>query len=381
LILVVSILNSSIPFEGVLSMATPRALVRFGLFALVSLVPAQTAPTSYSISQNINMPGATSTVYRNGSKALIVTSMPAQGSTPASRSSALYDIGAGVSYSWNPDDKNVPCGANHFSGDWGDPFAQSSDVEAAIQKGDLKPAGNETIDGIAANVYAGTTEGANVKAWLDAKDGLVLRAEMSAPGAAPMRVIDVTKVSFAAPAASLFALPAVCTGVKPPPTPAELIADETGDDAANYVSAFTGPGSKDNCDVVLRVVQAKTMTPLTNVQVAIDTQYDQNDPNPPHYEFGVGNDGTETFAGGHLHQITTGIHDGVVDLGSSLPAYFNMVVNAVHPGHSGGSGLFYRQCFAPTTVLLFLYKDYAQSGESVDALWVKSGKYATPPAH
>jgi hypothetical protein len=43
--------------------------------------------------------------------------------------------------------------------------------------------------------------------------------------------------------------------------------------------------------------------------------------------------------------------------------------------------LFYRQCFAPTTVLLFLYKDYAQSGESVDALWVKSGKYATPPAH
>jgi hypothetical protein len=360
---------------------TPRIAVCLGMVVLAPFAFAQTPPTSYTIAQNLSTPGMTSTVYRSGAKALTVTSLPAQGSTPASVTYSLYDLASGTDYAWNPNDSNIPCSVGTFSGDWGDPFAQSADLQGDITKGDLKPAGNETIDGIAANVYAGTTEGANLKAWVDTKDGLILRLEMSAPGSAPMRVIDVTKVSFAAPAASLFTLPARCAGLKPPPTPAQIIADETGDDAANYLSAFTGPGSKNECDVVLRVVQAKTMAPLTNVQVAIDTQYNQNDPNPPHYDFGVANDGTETFSGGHLQQITTGIHNGVVDLGSSLPLYFNMVVNAVHPGHSGGSGLFYRQCFAPTTVLLFLYKDYGQSDESVDALWVKSGKYASPPAN
>jgi hypothetical protein len=360
---------------------TPRTAACFGLLALAALVQAQNAPTAYTISQNLGTPGMTSTIYRSGAKVLTETRMPAQGATPAMHSLSLYDLAKGVSYSWNPDDKNVPCNAGTFSGDWGDPFAQSADFEAAIAKGDLKPAGSETIDGMAANVYAGTTEGANLKAWLDTKDGLVLRVEMSGPGAAATRVIDLTNVSFTSPAATLFVLPAECAGVKPPPTPAELIADETGDSADNYVSAFTGPGSQGNCDVVLRVVKAKTMTPLMPLQVAIDTQYDQNDPNPPHYDFGVANSGRETFSGGHLHEITTGIHDGMLDLGSTLPPYFNMVVNAVHPGHSGGSGLFYRKCFAPTTVLLFIYKNFGQFDEGVDALWVKSGKYATVPAH
>jgi hypothetical protein len=359
---------------------TPRIAACPGLLALAFLAHAE-APTFYTITQNAPTPGATSTLYRSGSRVLNIFSSPAQGATPASRTYTLYDLAAGVSFSWNPDDKNVPCSANHFSGDWGDPFAQSTDLQAAIAKGDLKPAGTETIDGLEAQVFAGTTEGANLKAWLDAKDGLVLRVEMSAPGSAPMRAIDVTRVSFASPDGSLFVLPAECAGVKPPPTPAELIADETGDDAANYVSAFAGPGSKDSCDVVLRVVEAKTMSPLTNLQVAIDTEYNQNDPNPPHYEFGVGNDGTETFSGGHLHQIPTGPHNSSINLGSSLPPYWNMVVNAVHPGHSGGPGMFYRQCFAPTTVLLYIYKNYGQSNEAVDALWVKSGKYATAPAH
>jgi hypothetical protein len=36
---------------------------------------------------------------------------------------------------------------------------------------------------------------------------------------------------------------------------------------------------------------------------------------------------------------------------------------------------------APTTVLLFLYKNYGQQDESVDALWVKAGKNAAPPAN
>ena len=360
-------------------MSTPRALVCLCMLACAPLMHAQTPPTAYAITQADGSPGATTTIYRLGSKALMVVFLPAQGATPASTTNNLIDIAAGTNLSWNPNDSNVGCSAGTFSGDWGDPFAMTAELSADIAKGDLKPAGTETIDGIPTQVYTGSSQGTTLKAWLDQKDGLVLRAEMSAPNTPPTAIVNLTKVSFAAPPASLFAVPAICAGIKPPPTPAQLIADETGDDPSNYVSAFTGPGSQNSCNVVLRVVQAKTMAPLTNLQVAIDTQYDQNDPNPPHYTFGVADDGTETFSGGHLRQITTGIHGNMVDLGT-VPPYFNLVVNAVHRGHSGGTGLIYRQCFAPTTVLLFLYKDYGQQDESVDALFVKAGKYAAPPA-
>ena len=361
-------------------MATPRILACVCLLAFAPLMQSQTAPSAYTITQNLTTPGSTSTVYRSGSKALVAISLPAQGSTPASRTFSLYDIAAGVSYSWNPDDSNVPCSANNFSGDWGDPFAMTADLEKDIAKGDAKPSGTETVDGIAAQVYTASSPDATEKVWLDQKDGLVLRVQLAAPGQPPGLFVDITRVSFAAPDPALFAVPSKCAGQKPPPTAAQVIADETGDDAANYVTAFTGPGSQNSCNVVMRVLQAPAMTPLTDLQVAIDTQYDQNDPNPPHYNFGVADNGTMTFAGGHLTQITTGIHGSTVDLGTP-PPYFNLVVNAVHPGHSAGPGLIYRQCFAPTTVLLFLYKNYGQQNESVDALWAKSGKYATPPAN
>ena len=165
-------------------------------------------------------------------------------------------------------------------------------------------------------MYAGTTQGANVKAWIDMKDGLVIRVQISSPGAAVMTMVDVTKVSFVTPAASRFRTAGgVRWPVKPPPTAAQLIADETGDDPANYVNGMYGPGSKNSCSVVLRVVNAKTMTPITHIQVAIDTSY--NVDNPPHYESGVHNDGTETFSGGGIHEITNMVHNGVVQPGNS----------------------------------------------------------------
>lgn len=359
-------------------MSTPRTVVCLALLATSAFLSAQTAPpTAYTITQSVGTSGATSTIYRSGTKALVVFNQPAQGATPASSSNTLYDIAAGTNLTWNPNDSNVGCSAGTFSGDWGDPFAAIAELSADIANGNLKPAGTETIAGISATIYTGSTQGVNVKAWIDQKDSLLIRAESNAPNTAPTIFVDLTKVSFSAPPASMFAVPAICAGVKAPPTPAQLIAAETGDDAANYVSAFTGPGSQNSCNVLLRVVQAPSLAPLTNIQVAIDTQFDQNDPNPPHYTFGVGADGTETFSGGHIRVITTGIHDGMVNLGA-VPPYFNLVVNAIHPGHSGGPGLIYRQCFAPTTVLLFLYKNYGQQDESVDALWVKSGKNATP---
>jgi hypothetical protein len=119
------------------------------------------------------------------------------------------------------------------------------------------------------------------------------------------------------------------------------------------------------------------MTPINRYQVAIDTTY--NVDNPPHYVTGVGRDGTETFSGGGMHEITSQIRNGMLRI-DNPPPYFNLDVNLINPGQGSGGGLVYRQCFAPQTVLLYVVKDRGKPSQSADTLWVKSGKYSTIPA-
>lgn len=360
-------------------MPTPRALICLGLFALAPLMQAQTPPTAYTITQNGNSPGATTTVYRNGSKVLAIVNEPAQGSTPAMRIYSLYDLAASIDYTWSPETIPIPCSSGTFSGDWGDPFAMTAEVEKDIASGDIKPAGTETINGIATQIYVGSNAQATEKVWFDQKDALVIRAQLAGAGAPLMTLVDIANVSFAPPDPKLFIPPPACAGQKPPRTAAQLMTDETGDDPANFVNGMYGPGSANSCNVVLRTVQAKSMTPITNIQVAIDTQYDQNNPNPPQYNFGVRADGSQTYSGGHVREITSQVQNGMVSLGTP-PAYFMLSVNVIQPGRAAGMGLVYRQCFAPTTVLLYVVKDYGQQDQNGDFLWAKSGKYATPPA-
>jgi hypothetical protein len=360
-------------------MSTPRVLACLCALACSPVLNAQTPPTAYIITQSVGTTGGSSTIYRSGSKIVVDFVQPAQGDTPASRSHSLYDLTAGTNTTWDPEASPIPCTVNTLSGDWGDPFAMTADVTASIAKGDLKPAGTETLAGIATQVYVGSSQGASIKAWLDQKDSLVIRAQMSAPNAPPMTLVDIIKVSFTAPPASLFVLPASCAGVKPPPTPADLISAETGDDAANWVNANNGPGSANSCTILVRVVAAKTMAPIDRkYQAAIDTTFDQNNPTPPHYEFGVGNDGTSTYSGGGLHEITDQIHNGMLRI-DNPPAYFMFGVNIPTPNHGADVGLIYRQCFAPVTVLYDVIKDPANPADGDDWLYAKSGKYAAPP--
>jgi hypothetical protein len=221
----------------------------------------------------------------------------------------------------------------------------------------------------------------NLKAWIDQKDGLVIKSGFGAPGSPMTFMVNVRSISLATPPASLFVLPAACASVKPPPTAAELMAAETGDSGANFVNAIYGPGSKNSCSIVLRVVAAKTMTPINRkFQVAIDTTYNQDSPNPPHYVFGVGNDGTSTYSGGGLHEITNQVHNGMLRI-DNPPAYFNLGVNIPTPNHGADVGLIYRQCFAPTTMLYFVVKDPSNPANGGDWLYAKAGKYAALPAH
>ena len=362
-------------------MSIARILVSLSLVPAGSLVFAQAVPsTSYTITQANagGAAGATTTVYRSGSKVLMEMAQSAQNGSPATRSLTLYDLNTGTSWSWDPAASSPECSSGKFSGDWGDPFAMTAELNAGIAKGDLKPAGTETVAGVPTEIYAGSSGQTSIKAWLDGKDGLVMRAQMSGPGSPAVTLVDIRKVSFAAPSPSLFALPAACAGVKPPPSEADVIAEETGDDGANYVNGMYGPGSSNSCSVVLRVVNAKTMTPIPHIQVAIDTTYDVD--HPPHYDFGMHNDGSQTFSGGGIREITSQVRNGRVSLGTP-PAAFMLGVNLIQPGRGAGMGLVYRQCFAPTTVLLYVVKDYGQASQSGDFLWVKGGKYGVPPAN
>ena len=361
-------------------MSTPRVSACLCALGCALLLNAQTPPTAYTITQSIGTAGATSTVYRSGAKALVDFIQPAQAGTPASRSYNFYDLTAGTNTSWNPDASPIQCSVATFTGDWGDPFSMTADVNAGIAKGELKPAGTETIDGISAQIYAGTTQGVDLRAWLDQKDSLVMRLQMGGPNTPPMTMVDVIKVSFTPPPASRFDVPAACAGLKPPPTAAELIAAETGDSGANWVSAIYGPGSTNSCSIVVRVVAAKTMAPINRkFQAAIDTTYDQNNPTPPHYEFGVGNDGTSTYSGGGLHEITDQIHNGMLRI-DNPPAYFMFGVNIPTPNHGADVGLIYRQCFAPVTMLYDVIKDPSNPADGGDWLYAKSGEYAVPPS-
>jgi hypothetical protein len=361
-------------------MLTPRYPTCFAFLTLASLVPAQTPPIAYTITEAVAFPpaGSTMTIYRSGSKVLVDVFRPADSGTPASHALSFNDIAVGASWSWDPAAKPISCNASRFSGDWGDPFAMTSDLLKSIAKGDLKPAGVEAVAGIPTKIYTGVSNGTSIKAWLDDKDGLVMRVMIGNPGGALMPLIDIKKVALTPPPPSLFVLPAACASVKPPPTPAEAMAEETGDSGDNFVNAIYGPGSTNSCSIVLRVVAAKTMAPLNRkFQVAIDTTYNQDNPTPPSYQFGVGNDGTATYSGGGLHEITNQVRNGTLRI-DNPPSYFNLSMNIVSPGQGAGVGLIYRQCFAPVTNLYYIVKDPSDLTKGADFLYAKSGKYAAP---
>jgi len=361
-------------------MPAPRILAFVGIIAVLSLAHAQTPPTAYTITQALQGgEDGTMTIYRNGSQVVFEYRHAAKpDGTPASHSLSFYDLTAGVSHTWDPSINPPSCSVGKFSGDWGDPFASTAELTAAIAKGDLKPAGPETIGGIPTKVYAGVTQGTNLKVWLDEKDGLVIRLAFGAPGAAMQNMVDIRSVTFAPPPASILTMPAYCASVKPPPTPAELIADETGDSGDNFVNGLYGPGSTNSCSIVIRVVAAKTMAPVTRPwQFAIDTTFNQDHPSP--YTFGVGNDGTSTFSGGSIHEISNQIHNDMLRI-DNPPATFYKAMNVKQPGRGTEAGMIYRQCFAPVTMLYYVMKDPADIGKGADWLYAKAGKYAAVPA-
>jgi hypothetical protein len=344
---------------------------------------AQTAPapTVYSLTETNAMFGPVFTVniYRNGSQALLDSQSPASTTMPkAIHTRALYDLNTHQSLSWDLIDSSIPCGKSNFSGSWGDPFADSDSLLDDLNKENPKQVGTATVLGFSAKILEATGPDGTVRAWVDVKTGLVLKALSIPPSGAPQTIIEVTKVSFAPPPASIFAIPANCAAAAAGPrvpSEADRIAELTGGNPQDFVKAIYGPGSQNSCSMLFRVVKAGSMEPIASgYQVGVDLIV-ATEPTPS-YKIGIGTNGHSTFSGGGLHEVTSQIRNGVLRL-DNIPAQFEMDVEFGTAGSSSAN--IYRQCFAQQTVLLFVVKNPANIGEGGEFLWVKSGKYATLP--
>ncbi len=210
----------------------------------------------------------------------------------------------------------------------------------------------------------------------DLKSGLIIRAQMTAPNGQPRTLIDVKQLTLAAPATSVFALPANCAAAaKAPkmPTEQERYAAETGGNGADFANAIMGPASKNSCAVLVRVVKAGSMEPITRgFQIAVDTAV--NADHPAGYTIGVARNGRATSSGGGLREMTAQLRNGVLRI-ENAPPQFDI---ETHFGNAGdSSALIYRQCGGPQTVLLFVVKNPRKLSDGGDWLWVKSGKFAT----
>jgi hypothetical protein len=329
------------------------------------------APTAYSVTQINGMFGTpvTMQVYRDGSKAVI------DQTNQGRHTRTFYDLQAHTNYSWDVANPAKGCSSGEFSGDWGDPFSVS-DVDELMRSA-AKPPGRDTINGFGAEVFEAVDPKTHisVKVWREPKHGLVIRADMTPPGGPTSTIIETKQFSAGKPATSLFTLPEPCVKAGPPvhvPTPAERFAAETGDDGANFVEATTGPGSPNSCTMMLRVVRAGSMEPLTDFQIALDLNVDFD--HPAHYVMGESASGRTTFSGGGLKEYTAQMRNGALRV-EDVPEHFDVEMTFGRAGAS--SALIYRKCARPQTVLLLVVKNPDKLSDGADWMWVKSGKFAS----
>jgi hypothetical protein len=149
------------------------------------------------------------------------------------------------------------------------------------------------------------------------------------------------------------------------------VAAETGGHAADYLDAVTTPATDQTCEVLLSVVLAGSLKPVTDgFQLAIDQQIDVNGPRAD-YHIGLGSDGRASFAGGGLREMTDDFKDGVLTL-PGPPKYFDVELS-FGPG-AGASAVIQRQCLGPQTRLIYVIDNPDTGVKGGDWLWVKPSR-------
>jgi hypothetical protein len=335
---------------------------------------APVAPTAYTVTvvNSLFSQGVLMKTSRLGSKVFVDQVDADKAADPnAAHVHTLYDLEKHRNMSWDWPDSSAGCSIGTFSGYWGDPFGSIDELTGPA----AKQVGTETILGFSARIVEASAQGSTIRAWVDLKTGLILKAQLSQAGAAPKTVIELKNVSLTPPPASLFEVPANCAAeaaAPPPPTEEEKIAALTGGNAQDFVNAIHGPGSDDSCAVIFRVVKAGSMEPiLSGFQVAVDMNLANE--GRPSYTMGLSREGHLTFSGGGLHEVTSQIHNGVLRL-DGAPGHFYL--ETAFGNGVAGSAFIYKQCFAPQTVLLYVVTNPEKLSDGAEFLWVKSGKYA-----
>jgi hypothetical protein len=216
-----------------------RSILIFGTsLPLVAVSQAQTLkdvapPDSYIVTMagSPSGSGVTQRIYRDGSKVVVDRfDGPPSANPTAPRIRTLYNIDQQTATTWKLPDSSGGCVSVPFSGDWGDPFANYTSLTSETSRS----VGEEPIQGMTATVYE-TSMGANgvMKAWIESQTGLVFKAELTPPGGAPNRILEVTDVAFRPPATTTFALPANCklaalkTQAEQPQTSRDLASAQT----------------------------------------------------------------------------------------------------------------------------------------------------------
>jgi hypothetical protein len=146
------------------------------------------------------------------------------------------------------------------------------------------------------------------------------------------------------------------------------IAAETGGHADGYFDAVMTPATDRTCQVLLSIVVAGTLEPVTGgFQLAIDQHIDVNGPRAD-YHIGLSDGGRASFSGGDLREMTGYFKDGVLTL-PSPPKYFDVEVS-FGPA-AGASAVIQRQCLGPQTRLIYVVDNPDTGAKGGDWLWVK----------
>jgi hypothetical protein len=296
-------------------------------------------PLSYTLVQQNSLfgPATTTSVYRNGSKAVIDIVQP------GTHIRTVYDLQAHTNISWDASQAAAECGNGTFTGDWGDPFVGAAGLLDELNKQHPTPTGTETVNGASAKVSEFVMEGAagKSKVWIDPKYGMIMRILMAQPGGAPKVAFETTQMTFGAPPAAMF-VPA-CKAGAPVPTDDDKIAAITGGPGSDYAFANKGEPSNGGCMILFHVVRAGSMTPVTS--------------------------GFQVFVDGKQVAV---LPNGLTRL-VNMPKQFNLDVRVPS---GGATGPIFRQCNKPQTTLLLVAKNWENLGEGADWLWVKTGKFA-----
>jgi hypothetical protein len=185
------------------------------------------APDAYTITEVNSMfgPAITMQIYRDGSKVLVDQSNATAIGSQGSHLRTLYDLATRQNFTWDVSNQAVPCTGGNFSGDWGDPFAFSAEMNADLARQKAVPAGGATVNGIPTRVYAAKTPDGEARAWIDLKYGLLIRLMMGQKNGEPQTMFEVKQLSLEKPEAVMFVLPPGCSdAANAPRVPPEVKA-------------------------------------------------------------------------------------------------------------------------------------------------------------